>query len=808
VDGYCPRIAIFGLGGVGKTQIALELAYRTRDKYPACSVFWVPATTVENVQKAYFDIGQQLQIPGLEDPKEDAKRIVQHYLNQEGAGQWLLIVDNADDIDMWIKNSGSRDERTSLIDYIPRSNKGSVVFTTRSRKAAVKFAHQNVIKVAEMDEEAAIQVLSKSLVDQEFWNDHQAMLKMLNQLTFLPLAIVQAAAYINENGITLSEYLSLLGDKEQNAIEILSEEFEDEGRYRDVKNPIATTWLISFKQIRRRDPLAAEYLSFMSCLDPKAIPQSLLPPTQSRKRAVDAIGTLNAYSFITKRPADQCLDLHRLVHLATRNWLREDGSLAEWTTKAVARLADVFPNDDHRNRTVWRAYLSHTRYVLMSNLLHKGAEERLILLEKFGLCLLSDGRYDEAERPFVEVINMKRRLLGQGHPDTLCSMENLGRTHQYQGRWKEAEKLFMQVVGSRKRIFPQDHPDTLASMSSLASTYRTQGRWKECEGLLMHVLETRKRLLGEENPDTLTSMVCLASVLWNQGQWNKAEELEVHVMEMRKRVLGLEHPSTLDSMANLALTYWTKGQWKEAEELELKVMEMRKRMLDQDHPDTLTSMAQLASTYRTQGRWKESEELFVYVVETRKRVFGEEHPSTISNIANLASTLWNQGRWKEAEELDLQVVKTSLKVLGEQHFSTLTCMNNLASTYQKQGRLTEAENLFVKVGETRKKVLGPEHPDTLTSIHNLGTIYHDQGQWEKAEELLLQILEMRKRVLGPEHPETLTSMNSLAKTWKLLDRDNDAVKLMAKVVKSRKKIIGLDHPITVLSISALNEWQG
>ena len=163
-----------------------------------------------------------------------------------------------------------------------------------------------------------MQMLSKSLIDQELLQNHDDIIKLLQKLTFLPLAIVQAAAYINENGTTLADYLLLLEDQEQIVIELLSEEFEDEGRYRDTKNPVATTWLVSFEQIRRRDPLAADFLSFTSCVDPRDIPQSLLPPAASRKE-IDAIGTLSAYSFVSQRSADQSLDFHRLVHLATWN---------------------------------------------------------------------------------------------------------------------------------------------------------------------------------------------------------------------------------------------------------------------------------------------------------------------------------------------------------------------------------------------------------------------------------------------------------------------------------------------------------
>jgi MoxR-like ATPase len=155
------------------------------------------------------------------------------------------------------------------------------------------------------------------------------------------------------------DYLSLLAEQEEDVVDLLSEEFEDDWRYRTVKNPVAVTWLISFEQIRHRDPLAADYLSFMACVDLKNVPQSLLPLGQSRKKEIDAIGTLNAYSFISRRPADLAIDVHRLVHLATRNWLRKEELLACWTGEAIARLAKLLADSSHENRVIWRTYLPH-----------------------------------------------------------------------------------------------------------------------------------------------------------------------------------------------------------------------------------------------------------------------------------------------------------------------------------------------------------------------------------------------------------------------------------------------------------------
>ncbi|GFF73934.1 hypothetical protein IFM53868_01196 [Aspergillus udagawae] len=448
-----------------------------------------------------------LRIPGWEEEKADVKRLVQGHLSKDDAGQWLVVFDNADDIDMWIAKAGSKQESEEgsrgLVDYLPSSDQGSIIFTTRDRKTAAKLARQNVMEIPEMDEKAATQLLQKYLINPDLVNNRHDTAVLLAELTNLPLAIAQAAAYINENGITLGCYLSLLAEQEEEVIALLSEEFEDDGRYRNVKNPVATTWLISFEQIQQRNPLAAQYLSFMSCIDPKEIPQSLLPPGTSRKEEMDAIGTLNAYSFVSRRPADPVLDLHRLVHLATRNWLQKERKLAQWTERVIVRLEEVFPDHNHKNRSVWRRYLPHARYALQANLVDKDWTCRMDLIWRYGLCLDQDGQWDEAEVAFTQVLETRKRVRGPDHPATLASMSKLAATYCNQGRWNEAEKLAVQVLETSKRVLGAEHPNTLARIASLVSIYWNRGRLNEAEKLAMQVIEIREAVLGAEHPDTL-----------------------------------------------------------------------------------------------------------------------------------------------------------------------------------------------------------------------------------------------------------------------------------------------------------------
>ena len=797
---HTSKIAIIGLGGVGKTQLVLELLFLTKDKHPECSIIWIPATNKESLHQAYLNTVQQLRIPGWEDSK-DVKKLMQEHLSKENTGRWLLVFDNADDINMWVAKT--EPGLQPLIDYLPKSRQGTILFTTRDRRLAVKLAQQNVVEIPEMEEDVAARLLEKCLIDPRLINNRHDTSALLSQLTYLPLAIVQAAAYINENGIEIADYLSLLEDQEEEVINLLSEEFEDYGRYHDVKNPVATTWLLSFEQIRQRDPLAAEYLSFMACVDPKGIPQSLLPPGPTRKKEIDAIGTLNAYSFIVRRPLDKTLDLHRLVHLTLRNWLRKEEQLRQLTEKAIMRLEKMLLDYDHIDRSTWRIYLPHARYALESDLVDNDWGNKVHLMWSYGVCLYNEGRWAEAEASFSQVIKARTRIFGKEHPETLASMANLASTQSNQGRWHEAEELEIEVTEISKRALGLEHPLTIASIANLASTYGRQGRWDEAEALKVQAMETCKTVLGAGHPYTLISMGNLASTYKKQGRWDEAEALEVQAMETCKTVLGAEHPHTLTIMGNLAVTLGDQGRWREAEALEVPLMETHLRILGAEHPDTLTSMGNLASTFAKQYRWSEAKELDMQVVEARKKVLGAEHPDTLGSMNSLALTFGGQGRWDKSESLLIQVTEASKRVLGAEHPNTLTWMINLAWTYKNQNQLDKAEELGMRVMEACETVLGAEHPDTLLSMNNLALTFSDQGRWDKSKDLQIRVIEAGKRMLGAEHPNTLTSMANLALTFERQDRWKEAEGLWMQVMETRKRVLGVEHLDTLASMNRL-----
>ncbi|PKX95106.1 uncharacterized protein P174DRAFT_502547 [Aspergillus novofumigatus IBT 16806] len=531
------KVAITGLGGVGKTQVALELAYRIRDRDTECSIFWLACTSYEVMEQTYLNIAQAL---GLHDVKPaEVKAQVKKYLSSRQAGKWLLIFDNADDMDMWLS-----DDRAgpALEDFLPQNEQGRILFTTRNRKLAMELTSSNIVPIPDVDENTALKILERSLVDKGLLQDHPTAVAVLEKLAFLPLAISQASAYINKNGLSLSTYSALLQEQEPEVVELLSEDFKDEGRYKDLQNPVITTWLISFKQIQRQDPLAADLLSFM------AFPSS---HAKSSKRGIDALGLLNAYAFTNSQ--DTGINLHRLVHIAMRNWLRQNALFGHWIQRAADQMRKVFPDDNYTNRGLWREYLPHALSLAYDEFTAQW-KEYIDLIQNIADCLYEDGRWSEAEVLYTELTRIKQEETGSDHLSALSSMANLASTYWAQERRDEAEKLELQVLEIRKTVLGAEYPDTLASMANLALTYWRQERWDQAEKLGLQVLEMSKIILGGEHPDTLLSMHNLAYTWKTQGKLQDALGLMGKCSELRNKTLGPNHPDAISS--SRALSDW------------------------------------------------------------------------------------------------------------------------------------------------------------------------------------------------------------------------------------------------------------
>ncbi|KAF2626414.1 kinesin light chain 1 [Macroventuria anomochaeta] len=500
------RMTIYGLGGCGKSALAIEFAYRVLATH-ARLVFWVPAISQESFELAYRKIGVRLRIPGITDDNADVKKLVQETLSSEGVDDWLMIVDNADNHEVLLGDTNSNSKSTRLSDYLPRSDRGAVLFTTRSRKMAGVLTPSSVLRLNDMSKEEARQLLTRRTAQQALRDDEAAVDELLETLTCLPLAIVQAAAFINNNDVSVTGYLSLFRDT-GTQIELLNEDFADPSRYDELDSTIAKTWHISFDQIRKQDQLAADYLSFMACIGRINMPQSLLPPGASSVQQAKALGTLTGYAFITERlhtvqesDGDRFFDMHRLVHMASVRWLDRHNERATWVDAAVARLEKLVPYGGHENKEVWTAYLSHAVHVAGSySVVGKAASASL--LDRVGRCQSSLGQYSAAKTTHEQVLSAREKVLGLEHPDTLTSMGNVALALSSQGKYAEAEKMHRETLALRKKVSGEEHPGTLTSMYSLAHLLAKQLRYDDSRFLYEQACAAYGTVLGEDHPTT------------------------------------------------------------------------------------------------------------------------------------------------------------------------------------------------------------------------------------------------------------------------------------------------------------------
>ncbi|KAI6915045.1 hypothetical protein KC318_g129 [Hortaea werneckii] len=612
VEQDCQKLAVVGPGGIGKTQLVLQFAYAVLQKHPDVSVFWINALSAETFEQACREVARVLSILGTEDGKEDVKELFCRHLNAESAGKWLMVVDNADDIEVLKKG---------ILAYLPVSTSGMIVFTTRDQSTTQAIAVQHTVHLEGLTTATALELFRKAVTRKDLVYDSFAASDLTEELQCLPLAITQAAAYINCNPISVREYLDLVGSAVSDPFSFMGEEMaKDLNQSQYLPKAEAKTWLVCFDKIVRQDPDAAHLLQYMSCIEREAIPHSILPAMESDARLTEAIGTLLSYSVISRRSDSQTYDMHRLVHIAAQVWVRQRGQLIRTQSNALRHLKVIFPSSHYENRKVWREYMPHAIRALEGNEAET-VEVRGALCLKVGRCLHVDGRIDDEVRLLEKSLAL-RNTLDEDHPVWLASQHELGRAYLVKGHVTEAVLLLERVVIICQQNLAEDHPSRLASQYELGCAYLANGQVLKAVQLLEQVLTNQNRALGQDHPARLASQHELGRAYLASGQVREAEELFVNAMEISKKVLGETHPDTLTSIANLASIYCIQGRWAKAEELGLKVVEARKKVLGEAYLSTISSTGTLASNDMWQGRWAEAATLQNIVVGLRNAQHG------------------------------------------------------------------------------------------------------------------------------------------------------------------------------------------
>ncbi|KAJ5729684.1 Acyl transferase/acyl hydrolase/lysophospholipase [Penicillium malachiteum] len=617
------KLAIYGLGGVGKTQIALELAYRAQESDTDCSVFWVPAMSPESIHQAYLGICDNLGLGVACKEKNEVLQTVQEYFSHQKSGRWLLIFDNADDIEMWGKSS-EPGVRTNFQQFLPANSLGRILFTTRSTKVALALAPNKMIHIPEMDFSRAHRMMKNLLVRQEHLNDEEKTREMLEKLTYLPLAIVQAAAFINQNGTSITEYIALMDGQEQDAILLLSEDFEDKGRYKSIRNPVATTWLTSFDQILKESPSSFNVMAIMACLNSRGIPISLLPDLNKLEQQ-KTLGLLEAYSLIRYQPNRQRLDLHRLVHLAMRNNLRVHGTLQQWEQWVMGILANRFPPAATVHQNLWREYCPHAFHILDLTSSYGPSEDRASLQWKIMTCFILDGRFTDGIALAHKVIKYRKEKFGPEDGETLRAVSALSTLYTGQGLRKEAAELQYQVLQSNLRIFGPDSFDVCSSLGTLCNIHLLLGNVRIAEWLGTAALKSLLKQNALECRDARLITAMMIEVYLKEGRLKNAIRLAEKLLSVTTRVCGAEDRDTFLVQLSILWINVEQGLFKKAAAFGTDQLAKVEILFGQEHPITISYMQLLMQIFGHQGRNLEAATLAIKLAHMFERMYGPEN---------------------------------------------------------------------------------------------------------------------------------------------------------------------------------------
>ncbi|KAF7368056.1 FabD/lysophospholipase-like protein [Mycena sanguinolenta] len=759
---------LHGLGGAGKTQIALKFITDSGSRFS--DVFFIDTSTSATIDTGLVNIAI---VKGFGNSQQDGLLWLTSNIKE-----WLLFFDNADDPDI------------DLNEFIPQCDHGNIIITSRNPGLCVYAGTDSL--VSDMEEADAVTLLLKRATQKITAATIQIATEIVKALCYLPLAIVQAGAFISKSR-NLGNYLELY---EKNQAQLLSEKpAQSQDHY---KWTVFTTWQMSFDQLTPQAATLLQHCLFLhhtgisqeifryaseyrfpsngpskeDLHDPLELLSHFVGPTGEwdSLQFTIAMNDIQAFSLISFDEETKLFSIHPLVHA----WGRATIPHADRCITTIGAILGMTIS----KRPEWDSVLpSLVLYPHIEMAVQTGTHPALFFRYCYGILFWEAGKYKQSVKMLEAVLEEEKQLLGDEHSDVLDTMESLSRTYSALGEYQQAKALQITVLEKQKEIVGNNHLDTLHAMVNLARIYSELGEYQHAKALDVTVLEKRKQILGDSHPLTLRAMGNLAATYSDLGEYQKAKDLEIVVLEKQKQIMGDNHPDTLRAMINLARTYSDFGEYQEAKHFEIAVLEKRKKILGKNHPGTLLAMGNLAATYSKLGEYQKAKDLEIVVLEEQKQILGCNHPDTLLAMGNLARTYSEFGAHKEAKDLEIAVLEKREHILGNNHPDTLLAMRNLARTYSNLGEHKKAKDLEIALFEKQKQILGNDHPDTLFAMSNLATTYWYLKDYQNAKELEIIVFEKQKQILGDTHPDTLRAMSNLAFTYSDLGEHQKAQEL-------------------------------
>lgn len=709
--------ALTGLGGIGKTQTAVEYAYRYRDEYRA--LFWVRAASRETLAADFASLASLLSLPG--QASEDQMLIVaavKRWMSQNTG--WLLILDNVDTLSL-------------VADFLPTGDQGHVLLTTRSQ-ATGKIAESLTIEKMDTSESMLLLLRRARILAHDAPLDNvtrtmriqaQAIVK---ELDGLPLALEQAGAYIEETSCSLADYIALY---KRHRVALLN---RSSFTPTDYPFTVANTWALSFQKVEQANPAAAELLRLCAFLHPDAIPEEIItegasvcgpilgPVAADAFLLNEAIQEVRRFSLMKRDSAAKLLNIHRLVQVVLKDGMNEEEQ-RQWAERTVRMVNAAFPETSFDNWSRCERCLPHILHcVALIDQYSFTFSEADRLLHHAGDYLCERGRYEQAEPLLRRALALREQLSGPTHPVTAHYLNDLATLYLYDGKYEQAEPLYLRALAIHEQQANPNPPDIAGGYNDLAVLYEYQGKYTQAETLHLRALAMREQELGADHLDVAESLNNLAMIYDFQGKYALSEPLHRRALLIRERELGPNHPRVANGLNNLAWLATTQGQYEQAEPLYQRALAIREQGLGATHPRTAASLDNLAGLYTAQGKYEQAEPLHQRAWTILEQVLGPDHPTTAISLRNLAHVYHLQGDYEQAESLYLRALAVQEQKLGSAHPRLAQTLHYLAQLYEAQARYEQAKQYYQQAITILENTPGPEHPDTLKVREDYGNM--------------------------------------------------------------------------------------
>jgi tetratricopeptide (TPR) repeat protein len=794
---------VHALGGIGKTRLAVEYAWKFADQYEA--LLFVGGNDLSRLIGDLAGLaGPNCLALGLPDdmlPRDKANRVLSHLRNHR---DWLLIIDNVDD-----ETAASHVEK-----LLGDLSVGHVLITSRWRGWNDQLFQVLALDLLDLADARDLILKSTEKKRAETPDDVREAEGLATDLGRLSLALQQAAAYIKASpSMSIAEYRERWQKKFRELAGFKKSYLYNTDEGGELLT-ILTTWQTTFDRL---SPSARWWMDHLAFLSPEPIPNSLaeelhkLDPSPEKRdwnAPESAVAELQSYSLLNRleNAFPNIGQMHRLVQMVVREGMEESEKNGSCENVASA-LVQSFSGDP-------REHVNWARHELLS--VHIAALFALLPLEitdfsdnlswlgnQSGSTMVALARFEEAELLYRRALSISEMTHGPDHSEIGRGLNNLAFLLSATNRLSEAKPLYLRALRIARKSYGPDHPHVVTIINNLAELLRVTGRYKISEPLYRRALSIYEMTCVPDHPDIARGLNNLAGLLRVTNRFSEAEPLFRRSLSSYEKWYGLEHPEVARSLNTLADLLRITNRSSEAEPLIKRSLSIAIKRYSPDHPEIARILVHLGILFTDTARYAEAELHFRRALSILGKAYGPDHPELAKCISGLAQLMEVRHWFKEAELMHIVVLRIHEKSFGPDHPDVATSLSNLARLLSTTNRLSEAEPLFRRALLIFENSYGPDHSDVATCLDKLAGLLVDTNRHFEAEQLYTRALSIAERSFGSDHPDVAVSLNNLAGLLCDMNRHSEAEKYYNRAVLIAEKSYGLNHPNVAAGLNNL-----